>query len=104
MIEIIVSYIIIFAPALISALGIIAGVVKIFSGAKSAKEQIVAIKDEAIAAFNAIRESNELKQLRDYTKAIIDENHQLKAALTECTDALTRIRKRHPELFADKED
>lgn len=94
--EILIDYIIMCSPALASVIGIIISII-------TCLKKLTLVKDEAQNAFNTIKNSQEIKDLKDLCKKVIDENDMLKKALIETTEALTRIRNRHPELFKDGE-
>lgn len=103
MIETIIAYVILFAPSLLSIFGIVLGVIKNVSNSKATTTAIAAIKDEALTTFNVIKDSKELADIYKLLKDVVSENIALKKQLTECTEALTCIRKNNPELFTKKE-
>ena len=103
MIETVVAYVIIIAPSLISALGTIVSFITAIRKLNKSGDEVTIIKNQAVEAFNDIKNSNEFKELRSLCKKVISENALLKEKLIENTEALTRIRNNHPELFA-KED
>lgn len=102
MIDTLTSYIVMLAPALISFLGILAGVLEIFKSARLSKKHIELVVAEGKKAFDQIKDSNEFKELKNLCERVVSQNDQLQKALIECTEALTRIRKRHPELFTEE--
>lgn len=97
------AYGIIITPTIFSLFGIVFGVIKAIKSATETKGAVETIKTEAIAAFDQIKSSNEFKELKDLCADIVKENKVLKQSLIECTEALTRIRNNHPELFSKEE-
>lgn len=104
MIETIIAYIVIFAPSLLSILGIILGVFKNIRNANQTTATINCIKEEALNTFTTIKDSKELADLYKLIKEVVSENAILKQQLIECTEALTRIRNKHPELFSTNKE
>ena len=97
------AYGIIITPSIISIFGIVLSVIKAIKSATETKSAVDTIKAEAIASFDQIKSSNEFKELKNLCADIMKENKVLKKSLIECTEALTRIRNNHPELFSKEE-
>lgn len=101
MIDIVITILTILAgsSAFMTVIGLI---VSIFKFAASKKE-IKKIVSDAKATFDNILSSSTLKSVESKLIIVAQENVELKKALRECTEALTRIREHHPEIFKGEE-
>ena len=93
-IESIVAYLAIIAPSAITIITALAALITAIAKFATVVKQNKGLKDEMLAL---------VKQQDTKIAAVLDENVQLKEALTNCTDALTRIRNKHPEVFKKEE-
>lgn len=93
-IESIVAYLAIIAPSAITIITALAALITAIAKFATVVKQNKGLKDEMLAL---------VKQQDTKIAAVLDENIQLKEALTNCTDALTRIRNKHPEVFKKEE-
>lgn len=98
-----IEYIIMCAPALVTIITAICSIIAVLRKVIASKDDVNAIKEQAIKAFEEIKNNNEIKELKNLCKSIVDENIELKKALIDVTEALTRIRNKHPELFKEGE-
>lgn len=101
--EDILQYVVMCAPALAGIGGIIGCIFKVRSDGDFSKNAVKEVVLEAKKAFDQIKDDNEIRAIKDLCNNIVEENKDLKIALMECTEALTRIRNNHPELFAKKD-
>ena len=97
MIDNIITILAIFSgsSAFMTVIGLI---VSIFKFAASKKE-IKKIAIDAKNTFDNILSSSTLKGVESKLNIVAQENVELKKVLRECTEALTRIREHHPEIF-----
>lgn len=96
-IESIMAYIAIIAPSAITVITAIAALITAVYKFISVVKQNQGLKDEMTAL---------VKYIEQKLAADEAEKAQLRKALIECTETLTRIRNKHPELFTktDKEE
>lgn len=95
------AYVIIIAPSLMAILGIVLSVIRTVKSASNIDSNVNKIVDEALLKFNEFSESNDIIELRLLVGDVLKENKELKQALAKNTEALTRIREKHPELFEE---
>lgn len=94
-IETIWAYLAIIAPSAITVITAIAALITAVAKFVSVVKQNKGLKEEMAAMIK----SQNIK-----LSAIVQENTELKKALIENTEALTRIRNKHPELFTKQKE
>lgn len=83
------------SSAFMTVIGLIASIFKF----AASKREIKKIASDAKDTFDNILNSSTLKSVESQLRILAQENVELKKALRECTEALTRIREHHPEIF-----
>ena len=96
--ELIISYIIIFAPALFSLCG---GLIINFLQKKGLKKAADAC-DAAITTIRTVKDSNDIKEINAQLKTVLAENAELKRAVVLLSDELRHIHELHPDYYKTK--
>lgn len=94
-IESIMAYIAIIAPSAITVITAIAALITAVYKFISVVKQNKGLRDEVLTI---------VKNEDEKIALVLKENAALKQALTENTEALTRIRNKHPELFTKQKE
>lgn len=83
------------SSAFMTVIGLIVSIFKFAASKKAIKK----IASDAKETFDNILNSSTLQGVESKLSIVAQENVELKKALRECTEALTRIREHHPEIF-----